>query len=128
MPHTCHANACTVPVPPKMFMCRPHWFSLPLGVRKMIWRHYRPGQEIDKHPTAEYVRVAKQAIALTAPPGPEEESIHEGNGVDDMEPTRCTCCGRVAHPAGGALYDSATGEWYCDRCWNYGEDDEEERD
>jgi hypothetical protein len=34
-------------------------------VRKAIWANYRPGQEIDKRPTREYLRVAalaKQAV------------------------------------------------------------------
>ena len=55
MPHTCHAPGCDVVVPPKMHMCKPHWFSLPKHLRDRIWATYRPGQEIDKRPSAEYL-------------------------------------------------------------------------
>lgn len=62
MPHTCHADGCTMPVPPKMFMCRTHWFKLPKRLRDRIWATYRPGQEIDKRPSLAYLEAAKNAI------------------------------------------------------------------
>ena len=43
--HHCHARGCTVKVPPKMFMCRKHWFSLPKAMRDRVWATYTPGQE-----------------------------------------------------------------------------------
>ena len=46
--HTCHATGCRTTVPPKMFACRRHWFTLPKALRDAIWRTYRPGQEISK--------------------------------------------------------------------------------
>jgi hypothetical protein len=46
-----------------MFMCRQHWFALPKSMRDAIWREYRPGQENDKRPSAEYLRVTREAIA-----------------------------------------------------------------
>jgi hypothetical protein len=67
MAHTCHAPGCTVEVPPKLFMCSVHWFMLPKPMRDRIWTTYRPGQEIDKKPSKEYVeaaRVAKRHIAV----------------------------------------------------------------
>jgi hypothetical protein len=36
---------------------------LPPAARAAIWKNYRPGQEIDKNPTAEYLRVTDKAIA-----------------------------------------------------------------
>ncbi len=45
--HTCHAFDCDTPVPPRMFMCRPHWFALPLEMRDAVNREYTPGQERD---------------------------------------------------------------------------------
>jgi len=60
--HTCHATGCKRPVPPRMFMCRRHWFMLPKGHRDAIWAAYRPGQEIDKRPSREYLHVARAAI------------------------------------------------------------------
>jgi len=60
--HTCHARGCNTPVPPRMFMCRGHWFSLPKAKRDAIWREYVPGQEVRKNPTPEYLAVARDAI------------------------------------------------------------------
>lgn len=61
-PHLCHAEGCTRPVPPKMFMCKPHWFALPKETRDAVWATYRPGQEVDKDPSDEYLAVAIEAI------------------------------------------------------------------
>jgi hypothetical protein len=60
--HTCHADGCKTPVPPKMFMCKPHWFSLPKPMRDWIWAVYRPGQEITKTPSPEYLEAAQACI------------------------------------------------------------------
>jgi hypothetical protein len=38
-----------------MHMCKRHWFMLPKRLRDEIWRTYRPGQERDKKPSAEYM-------------------------------------------------------------------------
>lgn len=59
MAHTCHWPGCPVEVPPKLWGCRPHWYALPVGLRSAIWKAYRPGQEIDKNPSREYVAVAQ---------------------------------------------------------------------
>lgn len=60
--HTCHAYRCEVPVPPKMFMCKKHWYKLPKHMRDGIWARYRPGQEIDKRPTIDYINYADMCI------------------------------------------------------------------
>lgn len=60
MTHTCHWPGCEVAVPPKLWGCKRHWYALPARLRADILRHYRPGQEIDKRPSAEYVAVAKE--------------------------------------------------------------------
>lgn len=52
--HTCHATKCRIKVPPEMFMCRKHWFSLSKDLRDKIWRHYREGQCDDWNPSKEY--------------------------------------------------------------------------
>lgn len=64
--HTCHAEACTETVPPRMFMCRRHWFMLPKALRDEIWDEYVPGQESRKDPTPEYIDVAHRAIEAVA--------------------------------------------------------------
>jgi hypothetical protein len=66
MPHTCHATGCQVPVPPKMLMCRKHWYMVPSPLRREVWRLYRPGQEIDKRPSPEYLDVMQAAIDAVA--------------------------------------------------------------
>ena len=60
--HHCHWPGCSVAVPPRMFMCRPHWFRLPVLMRHQIWKTYRPGQEIDNDPSPEYLAAAREAL------------------------------------------------------------------
>ena len=62
MSHTCHSERCNRVVPPKMFMCKEHWFELPKEDRDEIWRLYRPGQEEDKNPSPEYMVAATRII------------------------------------------------------------------
>jgi hypothetical protein len=66
MPHQCHAVGCSTPVEPRMFMCGRHWRMLPSQFQKVIWHYYRPGQEIDKQPSIEYLAVAFAGIACVA--------------------------------------------------------------
>jgi len=42
-----------------MWGCKTHWFALPKGLRDRIWATYRPGQEVTKTPSAEYIQAAK---------------------------------------------------------------------
>lgn len=62
MTHRCHWPDCAAEVPPALFMCRPHWVSLPKPMRQEIWRTYRRGQEISKTPSAEYLAAARAAL------------------------------------------------------------------
>jgi hypothetical protein len=62
MSHTCHAKDCDVDVPPKMFMCKKHWYMLPKDKQRAIWREYRDDQEVRKDPTEKYLEVARDAI------------------------------------------------------------------
>lgn len=64
--HLCHAKNCAIPVPPKMLMCLRHWYMVPRAIRVQVWKHYRPGQEVDKQPSREYLTVMKQAIEAVA--------------------------------------------------------------
>jgi hypothetical protein len=64
--HLCHADGCRIPVPPRMFMCRGHWYSLPKPLRDAIWATYRPGQEVRKDPSPEYLAAAQAAIGYLA--------------------------------------------------------------
>jgi hypothetical protein len=58
--HHCHWPDCDKPVPPAMWGCKAHWFKLPMRLRSRIWATYRPGQEISKTPSAEYLTVAHE--------------------------------------------------------------------
>lgn len=46
-----------------MWGCRTHWFKLPAALRAKVWRAYRPGQEISKTPSRDYVEVAREVQA-----------------------------------------------------------------
>lgn len=59
--HACHWPGCEKQVPPAKWGCREHWYALPIALRRAIWRAYRPGQENDRHPSGEYLRVARMA-------------------------------------------------------------------
>jgi hypothetical protein len=61
MSHICHWPTCKVPVSPKMWGCRSHWFTLPKAIRDRIWDTYVPGQEIRKDPSKEYLAAALEA-------------------------------------------------------------------
>ena len=62
----CHWTGCTEQVPPKMWGCSKHWFSLPKLLRDKIWAHYRPGQEVTKTPSIGYINAAKEVQAWIA--------------------------------------------------------------
>lgn len=64
--HLCHARGCKTPVPPLMFMCKPHWFMLPQRMRDAVWAEYVPGQEERKDPTPEYLAVTMECIDYVA--------------------------------------------------------------
>lgn len=55
--HLCRWPGCQASVPPSMWGCRGHWFALPKVLRKAIWANYRPGQEVDKRPSDQYLTV-----------------------------------------------------------------------
>lgn len=58
MPHTCHWPGCKKHVPPSLWGCKEHWFTLPKFLRDRLWAVYVPGQEITKTPSDEYLEVA----------------------------------------------------------------------
>ena len=78
MAHTCHAIGCKKPVPPEMFACRVHWFSLTKTLQADIWATYRTGQCDDMNPSAAYCTAAKAAVMYLA--------RREGRTVTGQEP------------------------------------------
>ncbi|MCK9901238.1 hypothetical protein [Glutamicibacter sp. V16R2B1] len=43
--HTCHAEGCTTPCPPRMLMCHPCWDLVPHDRQRAVLDAYQPGQE-----------------------------------------------------------------------------------
>lgn len=64
--HHCHALECVVPTDPVELMCSRHWSMVPPALAAAVIDLYRPGQEIDKQPTGEYVIAAFRAIYAVA--------------------------------------------------------------
>lgn len=62
--HTCHADNCTTHVPPRMFMCKHHWYMLTKAERDSLWAVYVPGQERRMDPSDEYIDTAFHLIDL----------------------------------------------------------------
>lgn len=58
--HECHWPLCVTEVPPAMWGCHLHWFTLPTVLRRRLRLAYRPGQEKDMRPSTEYLAVAKE--------------------------------------------------------------------
>lgn len=52
-----------------MWGCKTHWFKLPARLRARIWREYRPGQEVTKDPSREYIDVALEVQKWIAESG-----------------------------------------------------------
>jgi hypothetical protein len=69
--HHCHWPGCTRQVPPAMWGCRPHWYSLPITLRNAIWKAYVPGQERTGTPNRAYIEAARAAQEWIAREHPE---------------------------------------------------------
>ena len=84
MSHTCHATGCTAHIPPKMFLCRRHWYTLPKLLRDRIWAAYRPGQCDDWRISQEYANAARDAVKFIA----QYEHVEPDTIIYDMlDPT-----------------------------------------
>lgn len=64
--HTCHWPGCGKEVPPAMWGCKGHWFTLPKRLRDRIWATYRRGQEITKTPSPAYIEAALEVQSWIA--------------------------------------------------------------
>ena len=64
--HTCHAHRCDRTVPPRLLMCRAHWFKVPRRLQAEVWARYRTGQESDKRPSLAYLLAARAAVLAVA--------------------------------------------------------------
>lgn len=66
MSHHCHARGCKKKCPPKALMCAMHWAMVAPVLQADVWRTYRPGQEIKKNPSNEWMQAADAAIDYVA--------------------------------------------------------------
>lgn len=66
-----------------MWGCKKHWFRLPRGYRQAIWSAYRPGQETDKTPSEEYLRIANFVQVWCRGFNAGEQSIPQSVGDTD---------------------------------------------
>lgn len=64
--HVCHATGCDTHVPPRMFMCKRHWYMLTKAERDSLWAVYVPGQERRMDPSDEYLDTAMRLVAVVA--------------------------------------------------------------
>ncbi len=58
--HHCHWPGCTKKMPASMWGCSRHWYMLPTYLRLLIWNTFKPGQEIAKNPSQDYLDAADQ--------------------------------------------------------------------
>jgi len=58
--HRCHWVGCEKNVNERFWGCPKHWKMLPLVMRKMIWKHYKPGQDNTKKVSGGYLSAARQ--------------------------------------------------------------------
>lgn len=87
MSHHCHADNCGKKIPPKLLFCLRHWGMLPKPFQNDIWRHYRPGQEVDKKPSREYMKAQTAArwVVAMLEKGFSLEQLRDGLEKLDME-------------------------------------------
>lgn len=74
--HTCHALNCGQHVPPRMHMCKRHWYMVPKRLRDGLWDAYRPGQERRMDPSPEYLLAAARCVHAVA--------VKEGQPPDEV--------------------------------------------
>ncbi|AFW96153.1 hypothetical protein ANA_C13491 [Anabaena sp. 90] len=60
--HYCHLPSCCMKVKPQYLMCSSYWKLVPAYLQALVYKNYRQGQEIDKKPSQEYLRVSQLAI------------------------------------------------------------------
>lgn len=58
--HHCHWPGCEKQVPPAMWGCDKHWFTLPVDLRRKVWAAYEPGQEVEGTPSDKYLEVVRE--------------------------------------------------------------------
>lgn len=76
-------------VPPEMFMCKRHWFSLPKAMQRAIWNTYRPGQCDDWNISHEYaVRRREPLFGSSRPKMGRDADTSVYDMLDPKEPAK----------------------------------------
>ena len=75
--HHCHWPGCERQVPPAVWGCRKHWYSLPIDLRTAIWKAFRPGQEVKGTPSTSYIAAARAAQDWIAKNYPAARRPHD---------------------------------------------------
>jgi hypothetical protein len=60
-----------------MLMCYKHWRMVPKALQQRVWATYRPGQEVTKDPSPEYLVAALAAVDAVA----DKEGINREQSV-----------------------------------------------
>ncbi len=71
------AKGCNRAIAAKFLMCGRHWVMVPPELQTAVYREYRPGQEIDKKPTHDYLVAMWRAIFAVAQKEGKPLSIFE---------------------------------------------------
>lgn len=79
MVHECHADNCDDPISPRLLMCKKHWRLVPEKFKHRVHKHYRGGQEVDKNPTENYLKAARDCIDYVAVVEAGQRQIDEDN-------------------------------------------------
>ena len=58
----CVADDCKIRIPRRLLMCPKHWRKVPRPIQQRIYMFYRPGQEIDKNYSDDYIIAVMDAI------------------------------------------------------------------
>lgn len=106
--HTCHALGCGRECPPRHLMCPMHWGMVPPEIGRLIYAAYRPGQEVDKRPSAEWIKAANLAVTAVA--------VAEGRTSFRCLNKPCyrlECQNVGVFGFGVQLHAGALGLWYC---------------
>lgn len=83
--HLCHAVGCYIRVPTNRLMCAAHWFMVPQEMRRLVWRTYRIGQEVDKQPSQAYRLAARNAINAVARQEGQQEIPEDAELIKTIE-------------------------------------------
>lgn len=66
LPHSCHANECSVATEPRMFMCLKHWKMVPAHKQAAVWKAYREAPKPGRARNRAYLTACADAVEHVA--------------------------------------------------------------